>query len=98
MRDRLQAELERQASSEDLTIWARRSLPEKNALTAEDARTIEQAFELKKAALDGAAASSAEPRATDAEGNDHPDLPLKAANGNGAAVLVLGRPRRKRDK
>ena len=39
LRERLLAELSRLASGEDAAIWAHRSLPEKNRLTAADAQT-----------------------------------------------------------
>ena len=51
LRGRLLAELSRLASGEDAAMWARRSLPEKNQLTAADAHTVEQAFQAKMAAF-----------------------------------------------
>jgi ERF superfamily len=44
LRDRLLAELSGLASGEDAAVWAHRSLPEKNRLTAEDAQQVEEAF------------------------------------------------------
>jgi hypothetical protein len=44
LRDRLLAELNRLAPSGDAAVWAHRSLPEKNRLTAADAQQVEQAF------------------------------------------------------
>src|SRR5580704_12516669 len=43
LRERLLAELSRLACGEEAATWAHRSLPEKNRLTAADARTVEQA-------------------------------------------------------
>jgi hypothetical protein len=43
-RDRLLAELGKLGSSEDAAMWAHRSLPEKNKLTAADAQRVEEAF------------------------------------------------------
>ena len=51
-RDRLQAEMAELTSGEDLAIWAKRILPDKNTLTAEDARFIEHAFETRILALE----------------------------------------------
>ena len=39
------------ASGEDAAMWAHRSLPEKNRLTAADAQTVEQAFQAQMAAF-----------------------------------------------
>ena len=49
LRERLIAELGRLASGEDAAMWAHRSLPEKNRLTAADAQTVEQAFQARMA-------------------------------------------------
>jgi hypothetical protein len=49
LRERLLAELSRLASGEDAAMWAHRSLPQKNRLTAGDAQTVEQAFQLRMA-------------------------------------------------
>jgi ERF superfamily len=49
LRQRLLAELTRLASGDDAAAWARRSLPEKNRLTAADAQTVEQAFQARMA-------------------------------------------------
>jgi hypothetical protein len=50
LRERLLAQLSRLASGEDAATWAHRWLPEKNRLTAADARTVEQAFQAMMAA------------------------------------------------
>ena len=49
LRERLLAELSRLTSGENAAIWAHRSLPEKNRLTAADARIVEQAFQARMA-------------------------------------------------
>jgi ERF superfamily len=49
--ERLLAELSGIASGEDATMWVQRSLPEKSRLTPVDARTVEQAFQERMAAL-----------------------------------------------
>ena len=51
LRERLLTELGRLASGEDAATWARRSLPEKNRLTAADAQAVEQAFQARMAAF-----------------------------------------------
>ena len=51
LRERLLAELSRLTSGEDAAIWAHRSLPEKNRLTAADAQTVELAFQARMAAF-----------------------------------------------
>jgi hypothetical protein len=45
LRDRLLVELGNVRSSEDAALWALRSLPEKDRLTAVDARRVEETFE-----------------------------------------------------
>ena len=51
LRERLLAELSRLASGDDAAMWAHRSLPEKNRLTAIDARKVEEAFQTRMAAF-----------------------------------------------
>jgi hypothetical protein len=50
LRERLLAELVCLASGEDAAMWAQRSLPEKNRLTAADAQTVERAFQVRMGA------------------------------------------------
>ena len=47
LRDRLLAELNDIGGADAAALWAKRSLPDKGRLTAEDARHIEQTFETK---------------------------------------------------
>ena len=47
LRERLLGELSHLASGEDAAMWAHRSLPQKNQLTAADAETVEQAFQAR---------------------------------------------------
>jgi ERF superfamily len=47
LRDRLLGELNELASSDDATLWACRSLPEKNKLIAADAQRVEQSFQAR---------------------------------------------------
>ena len=47
LRDRLLAELSAFGSSDDISIWAHRSLSEKNRLTAADAERVEETFQAR---------------------------------------------------
>jgi hypothetical protein len=51
LRERLLTEFSRLATGEDAAMWAHRSLPQKNRLTAADAQTVEQAFQTRMAAF-----------------------------------------------
>jgi hypothetical protein len=52
LRDQLVSELKGVNSTEDAAIWARRSLPAKSSLSAEDARQLENAFESRLTELE----------------------------------------------
>jgi hypothetical protein len=52
-RDRLLGEIEGAASAEDMALWAKRALPTKNTLTAEDSALVEKAFAAKLEGLAG---------------------------------------------
>ncbi len=47
LRDRLIVELNDLATGDDAALWAHRSLPEKNSLTAADARRVEESFQTR---------------------------------------------------
>ncbi len=70
LRDRLLTELTALACGDDAALWAKRSLPEKNRLTAADAQNVEDAFRAKLAiiatlpACEGQTPEEAEPPAT----------------------------------
>ena len=49
LRDRLITELNAIASGDDLALWAKRSMAEKNKLTENDAKAVEDAFGAKLA-------------------------------------------------
>jgi ERF superfamily len=53
LRDQLVSELKGVTSTEDAAIWARRSLPARSSLSAEDARRLENAFQSRLARLEG---------------------------------------------
>ena len=62
LRDRLLEELNELASGDDAALWAHRSLPEKNKLTAADAQRVEEGFQARLASF-RLTTPSAEPRA-----------------------------------
>jgi hypothetical protein len=107
LRDRLLEELEALTSSEAVTIWAHRILGAKNNLTAADARRVEDAFQIKLAAL-GIRYSSGLEVTTLSSAVDGTPSALKspagkpsekpAANGIDKSALALSEPRRIRDK
>jgi hypothetical protein len=93
LRDRLIEELNAPVDADQAARWAKRSIPEKNKLTADDARRVEDAFQAKLANLVPAEANPAPPPA----GN------LKTLNQSPTAsvdksVLALPEVRRRRDK
>ncbi len=104
LRDRLLAELGDLASGDDATIWARRSLAEKNKLTASDAQCVEEAFQAKIATvtvgtvdlLEGGQARSVAPpensRATTKQG------PQPRSRVVDKSELTFPEPRRIRDR
>jgi hypothetical protein len=53
LRDQLVSELKGVNSTEDAAFWARRSLPARGSLSAEDARRLENAFQSRLARLEG---------------------------------------------
>jgi hypothetical protein len=108
LRERLVAELSRLASGEDAAMWAHRSLPEKNRLTAADARTVERAFQVRMPAFttivdefDQSAARGGRPEASP---RTLPELSRVAGGKRSRAkridksALALPEPRRIRDR
>jgi hypothetical protein len=108
LRERLVAELSHLASGEDAAMWAHRSLPQKDRLTAADAQTVEQAFQARMVAF----ATNVDEfdhgptQVQDAEplSNTHPDLAKKRTGKRSRAkridkgALALPEPRRIRDR
>ena len=108
LRERLLAELGRLGSGEDAAMWAHRSLPEKNRLTAADAQTVEQAFQARMAAfttnVDEFDQSPARVERPEASPSTLPDL-SRVAGGKrlrakriDKSALALPEPRRIRDR
>ncbi len=54
LRDQLMSKLKGVKSGEEATLWARHTLPAKNALNSADARQIEEAFQAGLAVVEGA--------------------------------------------
>ena len=101
LRDRLMAEVQAIASSDDATTWAHRILGAKNSLIAADARQVEDAFQAKLASFGTAAdigdaalkpSSSVERRSAEPAGR------TSVANGIDKSQLVHPEPRRFRDR
>jgi hypothetical protein len=102
LRQQLLAEINDLHSSDDAAIWAHRSMGRKNALTADDARQVEERFRTKLMTLTAPVevnpshedARSATPdAATEVTANPHRDQ-----NGIDKSVLALPEPRRIRDR
>jgi len=103
LRDRLIAELNDLGSDDDAAMWAHRSLPEKNRLTAADAQWVEETFQTRLATLSTTgdpdqpqmlAARSLEPLSRDAAAPKH----RSRSNEIDKSVLTLPEPRRIRDR
>jgi hypothetical protein len=104
LRDRLLGEINELASGDDAALWAHRSLPEKNKLTAADAGRIEEAFQTRLAALATPTAAALEPFGG-AEHGLNPSAsktpqPKRRARQKGIdkTTLTLVEPRRVRDR
>jgi hypothetical protein len=106
LRDGMLGELATIDSAEGMALWAKRNLPVKNNLTADDARQVEEVFRAKIAPLanDGGTEDT-NPRVPIAAPS--PNTPQSAGEpiGTSAAelaaqegALLIGKPRRVRDK
>ena len=109
LRDRLITELNAIASGDDLALWAKRSMAEKNKLTENDAKAVEDAFGAKLAMV----SSSTEEKETRANPNpaaptpNDPKVDAKRPSRTHRArrktsvdksALTLAEPRRVRDR
>jgi hypothetical protein len=105
LRDRLVAELNALVCGDDAALWAKRSLPEKNRLTAADAQTVEDAFRARLAIIatlpagDGQTPVEAEPSAAAAV-DPQPDKTGKRSRSKSIdkSALPFLEPRRIRDR
>jgi hypothetical protein len=104
LRDRLLGELTELASGDDAALWAHRSLPEKNKLTAADAGRIEEAFQTRLTALATPTAARLEPfgRAEYRLNPPEPKTPQPKRRARQKVIdkttLTLAEPRRVRDR
>jgi len=104
LRDRLITELCALTNGDDAALWAKRSLPEKNRLTAADARNVEDAFRTQLANIatppegDGQTPREAEPAATAVD--PQPDRSGKRSRSKSIdkSALPFREPRRIRDR
>jgi hypothetical protein len=113
LREKLIGQLSELASAEQLTEWSYRSLPIKNTLAVDDARIVEEAFQVKLIALTNADAivgdaSRSSPASSPPAGHqDWHQLrrivqtsPSEETGPNGIdkSLLAISEPRRLRDK
>jgi hypothetical protein len=104
LRDRLLGELTALACGDDAALWAKRSLPEKNRLTAADAKNVEDAFRAQLANIatlpegEGQTPEEAEPPATTID--PKPDKSGKRSRSKSIdkSALPFLEPRRIRDR
>lgn len=99
LRSRLEQELGVLSSAGEALEWARRSLPAKNSLSAEDARAVEAAFELRIVSLtaaEGAAPAEVSPEnVRDRSVPDHGAPTVESGHHDG---LAIPKTPRRRDK
>ena len=106
LRDRLVGELKDIASGDDAALWAHRILSDKNSLTDADARLLEDAFQVKLTALEGAtdlaassqASTALQPTMSVERRSQEPAGRTTRAGGIDKSRLVHPEPRRFRDK
>ena len=99
LRDRLVAEVQAIALSDEATTWARRILGAKNTLIAADARQVEDAFQARLASFGTAADVSAlQTSLSGSQGSPEPAGRTSVANGVDKSQLEHPEPRRFRDK
>jgi len=79
LRDQLIAEVQQLKDAEELALWAHRHLPDKNTLTADDARAVETAYQILLSAL-----NPDEPQQSPNGPTEPSSLP--GSDGNGSAV------------
>jgi hypothetical protein len=94
LRERLLGEISALASGDDLALWAHRTLPLKNTLTAEDSKAIEAAYVTRLAA-----SSDREHLATDTSDPQETSPPPDNSDaGSNEPALPFGKAVRKRSK
>ena len=102
LRDRLIAELNELLSGDDAAMWAHRCLPDKNKLTADDARLVEESFRTKLETFATSIADQISAREVDPLPAFASDVSLPLVRTRSEAidksVLTLAEPRRIRDR
>ena len=107
LRDQLLSQIKEVHSVESATIWARRTLPAKNTLSAADARQVEDAFRSKLTELNDREGEPEvlvpSPTSTLKSPSSHQRQPLKSvrssvAEGIDKSQLAHPEPRRLRDR
>ena len=102
LRDRLVACINGLRSSDDAALWAHRSLPEKNRLTAADAKRVEEAFEGRLATLTPGAGGFSETQPQRALRSDVPRRSRLRSRARSKPIdkgaLAFAEPRRIRDR
>jgi ERF superfamily len=101
LRDKLVAELNGVASSNNAALWAHRALPDKNQLSHADARRVEAAFQSKLAMLEASATADESETTTEAARLRAHPLGVKTRAHSkriDKGALALPEPRRVRDR
>jgi hypothetical protein len=100
LRDGLIAQLNDLACGDDAAIWAHRSLPEKNKLTAVDAQRVEEAFQARLTSFAASAATESQTPVKPQQTRRHRDEVRKRSRSKSIdkATLTLPEPRRIRDR
>ena len=99
LRDRLIAEVQAIASSDDATNWAHRILGAKNSLIAADARQVEDAFRVRMVSFGTAAdIGDAPPSPVSSALQRSSSVERTSANGIDKSQLIHPEPRRFRDR
>jgi hypothetical protein len=100
LRDRLLSEVTGLATADEAVLWTRRSLAQKNTLTATDAKQVEEAFEVRIIALAPAALPVEHKARTSKIEARSSKTPRKRVQANAIdkSILALPEPRRVRDR
>jgi ERF superfamily len=97
-RQQLLTEIASLESSDEATRWARKSLEQKNSLTSEDARVVEEAFALRLTGIGEREGSEEDSLSSTPGGIDRLQAPGRALTTIDKGALTLNEPRRYRDK
>ena len=98
LRDQLVTDISSLTTVGETTAWARGILKEKNKMTAEDARLVEDAFAAKLSALTKAGEQNNEESAASPDGSTAPKAEPSRPLPIDKSVLTISEPRRYRNK